>query len=91
MNIILFIIMFALFIIILNSMKYPSTHFTFFIDPLIMAILDILSTIGSLQLQCFRRYSEMSSDKRGVVNLGHFALDKAFGTYHMLFLGVKLA
>ena len=83
--------MFALFIIILNSMKYPSTHFAFFIDPLNMAILNILSTIGSLQLQCFRRYSEMSSNKRGVVNLGHFAPDRAFGTYHMLFLGVKLA
>ena len=83
--------MFALFIIILNSMKYPSTHIAFFIDPLNMAILNILSTIGSLQLQCFSRYSEMSSDKRGVVNLGHFTPDRAFGTYDKLFLGVKLA
>ena len=88
MNIILFIIMFALFIIILNSMKYPSTHFAFFIDPLNMAIPKLLNTIRSLQLQCF---SEMSSDKRGVVNLEHFTLDRAFGTYHMLFLRVKLA
>ena len=34
-------------------------------------------------------YSETSYDKRGVVILGHFALDRAFGTYHKLFLGVE--
>ena len=71
-----------------SLMKYPSTHFAFFIDPLNMAILNLLSTIGSLQLQCFRRYSEMAFYKKGVVNLGHFAPDRAFGTNHRLFLGV---
>jgi len=50
-----------------------------------MAILNILSAFS-----CKGMYSETSSDKRGAVILGHFALDKAFGTYHKLFIGVKL-
>ena len=29
-------------------------------------------------------------DKKGVVIFGYFAADRQFGTYHILFLGVKL-
>ena len=31
-----------------------------------------------------------STDKKGVVIFRDFAADRDFGTYHMLFLGVKL-
>ena len=31
-----------------------------------------------------------TTDKKGVVNFRDFAADRNFGTYHLLFLGVKL-
>ena len=66
------------------------THFLFFIGPLNMTILNSLSTLASLHVYKCRMYSKMSFDRRDVVILRHFASDRAFGTYHKLFLGVKL-
>ena len=46
-----------------------------------MAILNIFEQLSKSAGIKLRMYNEMSSDKRGVVILRHFAPDRAFGTY----------
>ena len=60
-------------------------------DPLNTAIVNILSTSGSLLLQWFRRYSYVVSitfNKKGVVIFRVFAVERDFGTHPKLSLGV---
>ena len=61
--------MFAFFITTLSSTKYPSSYWIVqilvsLLGPLNMAILNILSSLASLQVKRFRMYSEMSCNKR---------------------------
>ena len=66
------------------------THFLFFIFLQKYAILSILNALVSCcckSLECTVRYPPV----KGCGHFGHFAPDRAFGTYHKLFFRIKLA